>query len=140
MVQHKTHISTDWKWAGDTSVFQMEEVLGKGASGIVLKAKVRDIGFDVAIKKVKQSNKRVQEELEKEIEVLKKCKHVNIVAYYGTKLEKEEVWIIMVCLRFCYLMLFYVFFCLFVFFFFLFCFLRSLLPLVMFRTTAAWAL
>jgi serine/threonine protein kinase len=96
MVQHKTHISTDWKWGGDAGVFQMEEVLGKGASGIVLKAKVRDIGFDVAIKKVKQSNKRVQEELEKEIEVLKKCKHVNIVAYYGTKIEKDDVWIIMV--------------------------------------------
>lgn len=28
--QHLTHISADWKWAGDVSVFQMVEVLGRG--------------------------------------------------------------------------------------------------------------
>lgn len=35
-------------------------------------------------------------ELEKEIDVLKKCKHPNVVAYYGTYLKDDEVWIIMV--------------------------------------------
>jgi len=96
-VIHHTHISVDWKWSGDVSVFVMEEVLGKGASGIVKRAKVRDVGFDVAIKIVQSSNQAVQEELEKEIDVLKQCKNPNIVAYYGTKIQHDqgEVWIIM---------------------------------------------
>jgi len=92
--QHLAHISSDWKWAGDASVFQMVEVLGKGTSGTVLRSKVGE-GFEVAVKIVSQTNKRVQMELEKEIDVLKKCKHPNIVAYYGTYLKDDEVWIIM---------------------------------------------
>lgn len=52
--------------------------------------------LDVAIKKVTSKNPRVQAELEKEINVLKQFKHTNIVAYYGTKIQGEEVWIIMV--------------------------------------------
>lgn len=49
--------------------------------------------------------KRVQAELEKEIDVLKQCKHPNIVAYYGTKIQSEaqEIWIIMVSLYICVL-------------------------------------
>lgn len=115
--QHHTHITHDFKWAGDISVFKFEELLGKGlvlyipmftsrdpllllfsnsASGTVYRAKVRDVDFDVAIKKVTSKNPRVQAELEKEIDVLKKLKHPNIVAYYGTKIQGEEVWIIMV--------------------------------------------
>lgn len=91
------------------------------ASGKVLRAQVRDAGFDVAIKICKNMNtvclssqssifnpqsprklmlQRVQAELEKEIEVLKQCKHPNIVAYYGTKIQSDsqEIWIIMVLL------------------------------------------
>eukprot|EP01127_Copromyxa_protea_P015104 TRINITY_DN4298_c0_g1_i1.p1 TRINITY_DN4298_c0_g1~~TRINITY_DN4298_c0_g1_i1.p1 ORF type:complete len:385 (-),score=98.72 TRINITY_DN4298_c0_g1_i1:134-1288(-) len=93
--QHLTHISADWKWAGDASVFQMVEVLGRGTSGTVLRSKVGDAGFEVAIKIVNQTNKKVQQELEKEIDVLKRCKHPNVVAYYGTYLKDDEVWIIM---------------------------------------------
>uniref|UniRef100_A0A6B2LAU5 non-specific serine/threonine protein kinase n=1 Tax=Arcella intermedia TaxID=1963864 RepID=A0A6B2LAU5_9EUKA len=73
----------------------MEEFLGKGVSGTVLRAKVRDVNFDVAIKIINQGNKNIQAEIEKEIEVLKKCKHTNIVAYYGTKIQKDQIWIIM---------------------------------------------
>lgn len=94
-VRHLNHISQDWKWAGDISVFQMELILGKGVSGTVYKAKVRDAGFDVAIKVVAQSNAKIQAELEKEIGVLKQCKHQNIVAYYGTYTKQQELWIIM---------------------------------------------
>jgi hypothetical protein len=105
-VRHLNHISQDWKWAGDISVFQMEEVLGKGyhfftfsfsfnfhffpfllfchvpfnltfpfshffrVSGTVYKAKVRDAGFDVAIKVVSQTNAKIKAELEKEIGIV----------------------------------------------------------------------
>lgn len=65
-------------------------------SGTVLKAFVRDCNLTVAIKIVAQTNKKVQEELKKEIDVLKKCKNPNIVAYYGTYTQNDEMWIIMV--------------------------------------------
>jgi len=94
-VKHINHITTDWQWAGDVSVFQLDEVLGKGVSGTVLRAFVRDCNFTVAIKIVAQTNKKVQEELKKEIDVLKKCKNPNIVAYYGTYALEDQVWIIM---------------------------------------------
>eukprot|EP01126_Amoeba_proteus_P039741 TRINITY_DN4207_c1_g1_i11.p1 TRINITY_DN4207_c1_g1~~TRINITY_DN4207_c1_g1_i11.p1 ORF type:complete len:283 (-),score=52.78 TRINITY_DN4207_c1_g1_i11:53-901(-) len=72
----------------------MVEVLGKGSSGTVLRSKVGS-GFEVAIKIVSKKNKRIQEELEREVNVLKKCRHPNIVTYYGTYLQGDEVWIIM---------------------------------------------
>jgi len=93
--RHVSHITADWKWTGDVNCFSLEEFLGKGVSGTVLRAKVRDVNFDVAIKIITQGNKRIQIEIEKEIEVLKRCKHPNIVAYYGTKIESEQIWIIM---------------------------------------------
>jgi len=80
---------------GDVNSFSLEEFLGKGVSGTVLRAKVRDVNFDVAIKIINQGNKRIQAEIEKEIEVLKRCKHPNIVTYYGTKIQNEQIWIIM---------------------------------------------
>jgi len=61
---------------------------------VVVRAKVHG-GMDVAVKKVPQKDVKVQKELEKEIDILRKCKHTNIVAYYGTKLTTNEVWIVM---------------------------------------------
>jgi len=73
----------------------VEEFLGKGVSGTVIRAKVRDINFDVAIKIINQGNQQILTEIEKEINVLKQCRHPNIVAYYGTKIQNDQIWIIM---------------------------------------------
>jgi len=42
------------------------------------------------------SNQQLLEDLDKEINVLKKCKSPLVVAYYGSFLNNEEVWILMV--------------------------------------------
>ena len=63
------------------------------ACGSVLKAVHRASGFELAIKVVKQTNKTVQQALEKEIQVLKKCRSPLVVEYYGTVLRDDCVWV-----------------------------------------------
>eukprot|EP01127_Copromyxa_protea_P010928 TRINITY_DN2712_c0_g7_i4.p2 TRINITY_DN2712_c0_g7~~TRINITY_DN2712_c0_g7_i4.p2 ORF type:complete len:476 (+),score=85.66 TRINITY_DN2712_c0_g7_i4:2635-4062(+) len=92
-------VNQDWKWNSDENpleVFEFQEILGVGACGKVLKAKHKQMGdFVLAVKIVKQSDKKIQEELEKEVEILKKCKNPNVIAYYGTVLREEHCWILM---------------------------------------------
>lgn len=66
------------------------------AYGGVFKACHRETGFEFAIKvlPLKPESKR---QLEKEIDVFKKCRHANILSYYGTLVNGEEVWVLMDC-------------------------------------------
>lgn len=102
-------VNQDWKWNSDEDpleVFEFQEILGVGypsylpvtqsirACGKVLKAKHKKMGdFVLAVKIVKQSDKKIQEELEKEVDILKKCKNPNVIAYYGTVLRDEDCWV-----------------------------------------------
>jgi len=47
------------------------------------------------VKIVKAGNKQVQEDLQKEMEILKKARSENIVGYYGTILREHDTWILM---------------------------------------------
>eukprot|EP01121_Diplochlamys_sp_Union-15-3_P003525 TRINITY_DN1342_c0_g1_i4.p1 TRINITY_DN1342_c0_g1~~TRINITY_DN1342_c0_g1_i4.p1 ORF type:complete len:424 (-),score=90.73 TRINITY_DN1342_c0_g1_i4:37-1200(-) len=98
-VVHKSHVNKEFKWSSSatdpSALFELESKLGQGACGAVYKAKHRESSFELAIKVVNQSNKTVQQSLEKEIEVLKKCRSPLVVAYYGTALRDESVWILM---------------------------------------------
>jgi len=53
------------------------------------------MNFELAIKIIKQGDKTLQEELEKEIDILKKCRSENVIAYYGTVLRENDTWILM---------------------------------------------
>jgi serine/threonine protein kinase len=64
------------------------------AFGAVFKGRHREAGFVLAIKEVKNMSKEAEETLEKEIEVLKQCKHPNIVSYYGS-CSHTSLWILM---------------------------------------------
>jgi mitogen-activated protein kinase kinase kinase kinase 1 len=71
----------------------MEEV-GVGAAGRVLKARHKKLAnFMLAVKIVRQGDKNIQAELEKEMEILKKCRSANVVAYYGTVNRDNESWV-----------------------------------------------
>lgn len=96
-LQHKAHVNFDFKWAGDDpeELFEMQELLGKGAWGKVLKANHKASGFTLAIKIILNTNKTMQESIQKEVEVLKKCRSRAVVAYYGTCLKNNETWILM---------------------------------------------
>eukprot|EP01130_Rhizamoeba_saxonica_P004614 TRINITY_DN187_c1_g1_i2.p1 TRINITY_DN187_c1_g1~~TRINITY_DN187_c1_g1_i2.p1 ORF type:complete len:560 (-),score=123.14 TRINITY_DN187_c1_g1_i2:79-1758(-) len=98
-VSWNMNITSAWEWlvSGEhpESVFRFEELLGVGASGKVYRAHHKQLDYDVAIKIVEGKDARIREELEKEIDVLKRCKSDDIVAYYGTFSQDEEVWILM---------------------------------------------
>lgn len=96
-VQHKSHVNFNFKWAGDDpeELFEMRQMLGQGAWGKVLKAVHKASGFTLAIKIILNTNKTMQESIQKEVEILKLCRSSSVVAYYGTCLRHNETWILM---------------------------------------------
>lgn len=91
-------VSTDWKWSSDQNpleTFEFLEILGVGACGKVLKAKHKKLEFILAVKIVAAGDKDLQQELESEMEILKKCRSEHVIAYYGTVLRETETWILM---------------------------------------------
>ncbi|KAK5584898.1 hypothetical protein RB653_006516 [Dictyostelium firmibasis] len=94
-VQHKVHVDFDYKWSGCQDlqqVFIMDCILGTGSYGTVYKAIHKDTNFILAIKSIpiKES-----EEIEKEISILKQCKSPNIVSYFGSGQQGDNLWILM---------------------------------------------
>jgi len=63
------------------------------AWGKVLKAVHRETKFELAIKIISNSSKALQESIQKEVEILKKCRCPSIVAYYGSCIKNDEVWV-----------------------------------------------
>eukprot|EP01122_Echinamoeba_exundans_P000300 TRINITY_DN10274_c0_g1_i1.p1 TRINITY_DN10274_c0_g1~~TRINITY_DN10274_c0_g1_i1.p1 ORF type:complete len:684 (+),score=171.91 TRINITY_DN10274_c0_g1_i1:66-2117(+) len=97
MVTHDVNVNWDFKWAGDDpeDMFELGEMLGQGAWGKVHKAKHKKSGFVLAIKIIINTTKQMQESIQKEVEILKKCRSPWVVSYYGTCIKGTEVWILM---------------------------------------------
>lgn len=95
-VQLKAHVSFNYEWKGQdpNEIFKLGSILGKGAYGCVYKATHRESNFVLAIK-ILTVKKEGTAEIEKEIDVLKKCSSPNIVSYYGTAIKGDELWIMM---------------------------------------------
>lgn len=97
-LKHKVHVNFDFQWSGQNPVemFDIQEKLGEGSFGTVFKAIHKDSGFTLAIKEIEGIQGQTSEDLKKEIEILKKCKHSNVVAYFGTALLSEtKIWVLM---------------------------------------------
>jgi len=96
-VKHHVHVDLDYNWTGEdpTEAFVGLKRLGEGAYGAVFRATHKETGIILAIKKVKIPGKKVKDEITKEIEVLKKCRHNNIVSYWGCCFDHNELWILM---------------------------------------------
>jgi len=96
-VKKLVHVSTDWEWSGaedPADIFTLEKKVGEGAYGSVYRSIHKASGFLVAIKLVPVSNKQGTD-IEKEIEVLKKCRDPNIVSYFGCCIKDRNLWILM---------------------------------------------
>ncbi|EGC39404.1 hypothetical protein DICPUDRAFT_147802 [Dictyostelium purpureum] len=94
-VKHNVHVDFDYKWTSNENleeVFQFQEQLGTGSYGSVHRAINKDTGFELAVKVIPIKD---SEEIEKEISILKKCKSSNIVSYYGSCQQGENLWILM---------------------------------------------
>ncbi len=60
----------------------------------MFKATHKDTGLVLAIKKVSLSSKQHKEEIQKEIEILKKLRNSYIVSYFGSCSVGNELWVI----------------------------------------------
>eukprot|EP00300_Choanocystis_sp_HF-7_P023826 c25210_g1_i1.p1 GENE.c25210_g1_i1~~c25210_g1_i1.p1 ORF type:complete len:450 (+),score=50.98 c25210_g1_i1:1-1350(+) len=77
-----------------SEVFDVLERLGEGSFGAVYKCARKTDGFVVAVK-VMPFNFDDHAALRQEIEILKSCSHINVVAYYGTYFLEGDVWVAM---------------------------------------------
>ncbi|KYQ92240.1 putative protein serine/threonine kinase [Tieghemostelium lacteum] len=92
-VVHKMHVDFDLKWTGHND-FKLDEKLGDGAYGSVYKGTHKDLGFTLAIKVIEMKQAEAQS-LQNEINILKNCKSPNVVSYFGSLHDENNVWILM---------------------------------------------
>ncbi|XP_075392924.1 mitogen-activated protein kinase kinase kinase kinase 1 [Tenrec ecaudatus] len=78
--------------------YDLLQRLGGGTYGDVFKARDKVTGDLMALKMVKMEPDDDVCTLQKEILILKTCRHANIVAYHGTYLWLQKLWI---CMEFC---------------------------------------
>jgi eukaryotic-like serine/threonine-protein kinase len=75
--------------------FQLEEKLGVGGMGVVYKATYLKTGQKVAVKMLAPdltSDPKVAKRFEREMEILQKLKHPNIIRYYGGSTSGNQRW------------------------------------------------
>jgi serine/threonine protein kinase len=73
-------------------MFQLEEKVGEGSFGSVYKAVHKYTKFVIAMKSL-ELNGTQSEEILKEIEILKRCRHPNVVNYYGSCIRENKLWV-----------------------------------------------
>eukprot|EP01101_Sappina_pedata_P011661 TRINITY_DN7877_c0_g1_i1.p1 TRINITY_DN7877_c0_g1~~TRINITY_DN7877_c0_g1_i1.p1 ORF type:complete len:533 (-),score=184.66 TRINITY_DN7877_c0_g1_i1:76-1674(-) len=91
------HVDNEFNWITDnTDRFTFNKKLGEGAMGSVHLAYVPGSDFPLAVKKMKLgTTEDKKQELKKEMDILRKCSHNNIVKYYGCIFTSEECWLMM---------------------------------------------
>lgn len=70
--------------------------------GAVFKAVHKETGFTLAIKTL-ALNGAGRSDLQKEIDILKKCRCNNVLSYYGSAVVKNEIWVYLFSLLSIYL-------------------------------------
>ncbi|GAB5367939.1 hypothetical protein AAMO2058_001275200 [Amorphochlora amoebiformis] len=99
-VVHKTHVNTNFEWS-DVNLeeeFELGKELGKGAFGVVCLGRHKSSGLELAIKKINlKINGEKPEDIKAEVAVLKKCRHANIVSFFGCAGPdpEDKMWLMM---------------------------------------------
>ncbi|KAL6065407.1 serine/threonine-protein kinase dst2 isoform X3 [Balamuthia mandrillaris] len=76
-------------------LFELHERLGRGSYGMVYRGRAYKTGETVAIKIIALDDEAALDDVRKEISILSTCNHENIVSYYGSYFEEDNLWIVM---------------------------------------------
>uniref|UniRef100_A0A7N8X043 non-specific serine/threonine protein kinase n=1 Tax=Mastacembelus armatus TaxID=205130 RepID=A0A7N8X043_9TELE len=94
--QHRTTLDISTRNPQDD--FEILLRVGGGTYGDVFKARNKQNGELAAIKVIKMEPEDDFSIIQQEIVIVKSCKHPNIVAYYGSYIRANKLWI---CMEFC---------------------------------------
>ncbi|KAJ3133340.1 hypothetical protein HDU90_006289 [Geranomyces variabilis] len=96
--EKRLHVDGEFNWFGDgdpREMFEIQEKLGEGAFGAVFKAVMKQTGFVMAIKEILVGKLNDRNSIQKEINMLRQCRHRNTVQYFGCcNVDEDSIWIL----------------------------------------------